>query len=82
MRLEDMRAQVQAELEHIPGWPKEPQNKLRMLYWSNRMRSLGKKAERNQSALAVLQECIEFLRKADPHLEFQYDKAFFKAKSN
>ena len=82
MRLEEMRAQVQAELEHIPGWPKEHQNKLRMLYWSSRMRSLGKKAERNQSALAVLQECIEFLRNADPNLEFQYDKAFFKAKSN
>lgn len=81
MRLKEMRSQVQEELNHIPGWPKEPQNQLRMLYWSARMKSLGKKAEGNKTAFEVLQECIEFLRHADPKLEFAYDKTFFRRKA-
>jgi len=41
-KLKQMREKVMRELEHIPDWPK-PQKDLRMVYWSLRMHSLGKK---------------------------------------
>jgi len=85
-KLKQMREKVLKELEHIPGWPK-PQKDLRMVYWFSRMHSLGKKAKVRKSAKALLDECIEYLRKhggaylqKDNDHEFQYDKEFFQSK--
>jgi len=79
-----MREKVLEELEHIPSTPK-PQKDLRMIYWSRRMHSLGKKAEGNKSARQVLDECVNFLREyggsfllKGSDYEFLYDKDFFK----
>ncbi len=81
MRITEMRSQVRAELAHIADWPQPEQSDLRMLYWSKRMHSLGKKAERNQSAFDVLQACIEILQPDYPSVHFQYDDAFFRGAS-
>ena len=79
-----MRDQVKEELGHIPSSPK-PQKDLRMVYWSQRMHSLGKKAVSTKSARQVLDECISYLRenggtftpKCSNH-EFLYDKKYFQ----
>lgn len=52
---------------------------LRMLYWSTRMNSLGKKAEVANCRTAAMRSCLEFLKKQHPDAEFVYDKAFFRA---
>ena len=79
-----MRDQVKEELEHIPSSPK-PQKDLRMVYWSRRMHSLGKKADGHKSARQVLDECVKFLNEQGGSFlpegsdyEFLYDKDFFK----
>lgn len=74
--LKQMREIVLGELEHIPKWP-EPQRELRMVYWSRRMHSLGKKVNRQKTAMEVLQESVDFLRGDHPDFEFQYDEQFF-----
>ena len=71
-----MREKVKEELEHIRDWP-EPQNELRMIYNDRRMHSLGKKAERKQTAMEVLEECISYLKKDYPGFQFLYDENFF-----
>ncbi|HUU18147.1 MAG TPA: hypothetical protein VMW72_13435 [Sedimentisphaerales bacterium] len=71
-----MREMVKEELEHIPDWP-EPQNELRMIYWTRRMHSLGKKAKSEQTAKEVLEECISDSKTKYPDFQFLYDESFF-----
>jgi hypothetical protein len=78
MHLKNMRDRVRAELEHIPGWPRPEQSYLRMLYFTSRMHSLGKKAKTEKSARQVLHDCIEFLRPEHPGFEFVFDREFFE----
>jgi len=75
-KLKKMQEKAKEELKHIPDWP-EPQGELRMIYWTRRMRSLGKKAERKQTAKEVLEECISDLKDDYPDLQFNYDEDFF-----
>jgi len=76
-KLKSMRAQVKAELEHIP--PGElPQNELRQVYWILRMHSLGKKGkDLQESKKDVLKKSIENVSKDHRNFEFRYDKAYF-----
>jgi len=76
-KLKEMRNKVRRELEYIPDWP-DPQNELRMLFWSKRMNSLGKKATIKKSAKEVLEECMLYLKNDYPNFEFKYDENFFK----
>ena len=75
-KLKQMREIVLRELEHIPNWP-EPQGELRMVYWSRRMHSLGRKVTRQKTAKEVLDESIASLRGDYPDFKFEYDKQFF-----
>jgi len=75
-KLKKMQEQVKEELEHIPDWP-EPQNELREIYWTRRMRSLGKKAVSKQTPREVLEKCISDLKKDYPNFQFKYDEDFF-----
>jgi hypothetical protein len=77
LKLPEMRALVQKELEHIPRGPLS-QNMLRANYWLGRMSSLGKKAEGATDALGVLNACIEEVKKHYPSFIAQYDRAFFE----
>ena len=77
--LSGMRQLVLQEMEHIPRRPKETQSELRMVYWSWRMNSLGKKAEVANDPGAVMQKCLESLRKSHPKAKFEYDQEFFRA---
>jgi hypothetical protein len=87
LKLKQMREKVLKELEHIPDWP-EPQKDLRMIYWFQRMHSLGKKAKVKKTAKEVLEECIAYLKKQGgvyykkgSDYEFLYDKEFFEKES-
>ncbi len=71
-----IQAVVSEELKHIPDWP-EPQNYLRMNYHTRRMNSLGKKAECEQTAKEVLEECISDLKDDYPDSQFLYEEDFF-----
>jgi hypothetical protein len=73
-----MQATVSGELAHIPKWPGEHQNKLRMLYNSVRRASLGRTATGAMTANEVLQECIAWLTEIHPGAEVCYDKEFFE----
>jgi len=75
-KLKQMREIVLAELKHIPKWP-EPQRELRMVYWSLRMHSLGRKVDRQKTAKEVLEESIASLKRDYPDFEFEYDEQFF-----
>jgi hypothetical protein len=77
----DMRNLVREELTHIPDYP-EPQGDLRMIYWSRRMRSLGRKAVREQTRAEVLLDCVAFLRTQYPDYGFRYDPAYFQDERN
>ena len=80
-RLKQMRETVLRELEHIPNWP-EPQGELRMVYWSRRMHSLGRKVNREKTAKEVLEESISALRRDYPDFRFEYDEQFFSKNEN
>lgn len=71
-----MQEKINEELKHIPDWP-NPQGELRMIYQTRRMHSLGKKAERKQTAKEVLEGCISHLKDHYPNFQFKYDEAFF-----
>ena len=75
-KLRQMREAVLSELEHIPNWP-EPQGELRMVYWSRRMHSLGRKVNRQKTAKEVLDESIASLKEDYPDFKFEYDEQFF-----
>jgi len=77
-KLKQMQEKVKDELEHIPDWPDpEPQNKLRMIYWTRRMHSLSEKVVPKQTAKEVLERCISNLKKDYPNFQFKYDEDFF-----
>lgn len=78
MRLPEMRAKVRNELAHIPDWP-APQRELRMVYWSMRMASLGRKRQVVGTALDVVRQSIDALQPHHPDHMFQYDDAFFRS---
>lgn len=78
MSLPEMRELVQQEMDHLPRWPKAQQSILRLLYWSLRMNSMGKRAVVANDRSAVLRKCLDDLAKDHPGKEFDYDKAFFK----
>lgn len=80
MDVKQMRAQVAEELKHIPKHPKPIQGELRMVYQTLRMHSLGKKADKEQSARDVLLEAKKFLRKDNPTAKLDYDEDYFAAK--
>jgi hypothetical protein len=80
MNLQEMRTLVQQELDHISAGS-EPQNMVRMIYWTRRMNSLGKKAVGPKEARSVLQACIEDARKSYPGHQFRYDRVFFEGSS-
>lgn len=71
-----MQEKVKEELKHIPKG-EGPQNELRLIYNMSRMRSLGKKAERKQTAKEVLERCISRLKDDYPNFQFLYDEDFF-----
>ena len=75
-KLRQMREIVLRELEHIPNWP-EPQGELRMVYWSRRMHSLGRKVNRQKTAKEVLGESIASLSGDYPDFNFEYNEQFF-----
>ena len=75
-KLKQMRDIVLKELEHVPKWP-EPQAELRMVYWSRRMNSLGKRVNRQKTAKEVLEESIDFLKEEYPNFRFTYNAEFF-----
>lgn len=75
-KLKQMRQIVLKELEHIPNVP-EPQGELRMVYWSRRMHSLGRKGDRQKTAKEVLEESITSLKRDYPDYNFEYDEQFF-----
>ncbi len=75
-KLKQMRKKVLEELEHIPKGA-IPQGELRVMYWSQRMKSLGKKAKTQKTAKEILKICILNLKKDFPDFEFKYDGDFF-----
>ncbi|GAJ10024.1 unnamed protein product [marine sediment metagenome] len=75
-KLKQMREYVLNELNYIPKKPL-PRGKLRAMYLTQRMHSLGKKATSAQSAKEVLEQCISYLKKDYPNFNFRYDKDFF-----
>jgi len=76
-KLKEIREQVKKELEHIPRG-NQPQNELRMFYWSLRMNSLGKKSKNNDTKEEILKKSIEAIKKDYPDLNPQFDENFFK----
>ncbi len=77
-KLKQMRAKVKEELDHIPDWPSH-QGELRMVYWSRRMRSLGKKATNHQSAKEVLEDCMAEMKREYQIYDFKFDREFFNS---
>lgn len=75
-KLKQMRDQVKREMELIPRGP-EPQMEFRMLYWTLRMRSLGKKG-RGETRTEVIKQAREHLRKYYPNFVPAYDVNYFK----
>ena len=76
-----MRKQVQEELEHISRGDSD-QNTLRQLYWTLRMRSLGKKPEyRGKTKEEILEICIKMVQEEEPDFEPKYDKTYFRDNS-
>ena len=78
-KLKEIQEQIKEELNHIPRG-NTPQNELRMLYWSLRMHSLGKKAKANETKEEVLKKSIEAIKKDYPDFVPQFDEKFFKLK--
>ncbi len=78
MTLSEMREQVRGELAHIPDWP-APQRELRMVYWSMRMASLGRKRQVVGTALEVVRQSIAAVQPHHPGHTFQYDETFFSS---
>lgn len=76
MDAKKMREKVQSELSHIPRG-NEPQNNLRLLYWTLRMSSLGKKAKSEKTKEDVLIEAIDAVRKEYPDFKPRFDSDFF-----
>ncbi|MGI0012891.1 MAG: hypothetical protein ACREBU_05530 [Nitrososphaera sp.] len=77
-KLKEMREKVKEEMKHIPKGD-EPQMEFRMIYWSLRMNSLGKKAgpARASTKGDVLKKAAEHLTKYHPDYKPYYDKEFF-----
>jgi hypothetical protein len=73
-----MTAQVAAELDHIPKWPGEYQNELRLLYNAVRRASLGKTVATKRSAGEVMQDCLARMERIHPGAQFNYDKGYFE----
>jgi len=82
MKQAEMRAIVDAELEHIPDFPGEHQGLLRAAYNIARMHSLRKQATKKKTALDVLQDRIGALKKENPDARFYYDKDFFESNTH
>jgi hypothetical protein len=76
MKKEQMNKIVSEELEHIPKKDLQ-QNILRSQYQMTRMHYLGKKAEKELSALEIITKCILDLKKEFPDYKFTYDETFF-----
>ena len=74
-----MRKQVQEEMMYIPRGD-GTQNTLRQLYWTFRMRSLGKKPfeYKGKTKEEVLKSCITMIQEEEPDFEPKYDKTVFK----
>ena len=79
LRLRDMRKQVQREMEFVPRGNSD-QNTLRQLYWTFRMRSLGKKPfeYRGKTKEEILRICIMMIQEEEPDFEPKYDKTVFR----
>jgi len=79
LKLRNMRKQVQREMEFIPRGNSD-QNTLRQLYWTFRMRSLGKKPfeYRGKTKEEILKICIMMIKEEEPDFEPKYDKTVFR----
>jgi len=79
LKLRNMRKQVQREMEFIPRGNSD-QNTLRQLYWTFRMRSLGKKPfeYRGKTKEEILKNCIMMIKEEEPDFEPKYDKTVFR----
>jgi len=79
LKLRSMRKQVQKEIEDIPRGDSD-QNTLRQLYWTYRMRSLGKKPfeYRGKTKEEILRICITMIQEEEPDFEPKYDKTVFR----
>lgn len=64
-KLKQMRLTVKDELNYIPKG-NEAQNELRMLYFGERMHSLGKKAKEPTTKEKVLERCIGVVEERHP----------------
>ena len=82
LKLGTMRKQVREELCFIPRG-NDDQNTLRQLYWTYRMRSLGKKPYeyKDKNKGEILKICILMIREDELGFEPKYDKKFFKVKT-
>jgi hypothetical protein len=79
-KLKEMREQVKDEIDHIRRGD-YVQNELRMIYWSLRMNSLGKKAKAKETKESILEIAVEEVMKDHPDFKPQYDSDFFKLES-
>jgi len=79
LKLRSMRKQVQKEIEDIPRGDSD-QNTLRQLYWTYRMRSLGKKPfeYRGKTKEEILRICIMMIQEEEPDFEPKYSKTVFR----
>ena len=79
LKLKDMRKQVQDEINYIPRGDNN-QNTLRQLYWTLRMKSLGKKPfeYKGKTKEEILEICIKMIQEEEPDFEPKYDKTVFK----
>jgi len=75
MKLNQMRECVLNELNYISKGPL-PQGELRVMYWTKRMHSLGKKAISTQTAREVLDKYITYLKKTILILSLNTTKSF------
>ncbi len=77
LTLAAMRELVLDEMEYIPRRPKEQQSRLRLIYWSMRMNSLGKKGEIPNDKHAVMKQCLAEPKKLHPDEEYVFDREYF-----
>lgn len=75
-KLNDMRAQVKEELNHLQRGDFN-QNMLRQAYWSLRLHSIGKKSGIEKSKEEVLVKALQLIIKNNPAFRPKFDETFF-----
>lgn len=80
MRRQEMVDLVRREVAHIPDWP-DYQRELRMVFWMNRMHSLGRKATLPNDPLKIIEQSVKECQKRYPKATFEFDRNFFEEES-